>query len=93
MGTEIKIHYGEIEEALSAMKAAIHAFQTDFPTGIGSGNDLEAIKKLNEVNEACQKAMETYKELLILNADATRQSVDQMKKADEHLSAAIAGGR
>jgi flagellar hook-basal body complex protein FliE len=93
LGTEIKIHYGEIEEALAAMKTAIHALQTDFPAGIGAGNELEAIKKLNEVNEACQKAMETYKELLILNADATRQSVDQMKKADEHLSAAIAGGR
>ncbi|MBS2970662.1 YwqI/YxiC family protein [Metabacillus sp. KIGAM252] len=93
MATEIKIQYDEIEKALAAMQASIQAFHTDFPSGVGEGNEMDAMKKLNELNEACQKAMETYKELLIMNTDATKQSVDQMKKADKNLSAAISGER
>lgn len=75
------------------MTGALKSFNTDFPAYIGEGNDMDTMSKLNELNEACQKMLEMYKELLILNTDAFQQSVNQMKKADDTLSSAIAGGR
>lgn len=89
MSNEIKIEYGEVETALSQLKAAIQSLESSFPASIGGSNQLTVVTKLNELNQSFQQMLEAYKTLLLNNEEATRTSVEEMREADLQLSSAI----
>jgi hypothetical protein len=89
MHTEIKIQYKETERALSKLRQTIDAWNTTYPRQIGGANELEVINKLNELNEQCQKMLESYQQLLMENQSATQLSVDGMEETDRTLSSAM----
>ncbi|MGF3104530.1 YwqI/YxiC family protein [Rossellomorea sp. DUT-2] len=93
MHTEIQIQYSETERALSKLRQTIDAWNTTFPKHIGGANELEVIHKLNELNEQCQKMLESYQQLLIENQSATQLSVEGMEEADRTLSSTMALSR
>ncbi|WP_404469220.1 YwqI/YxiC family protein [Sutcliffiella horikoshii] len=86
MSTEIKIKQSEIEQALSQMKSSSEALTSSFPTAIGSGNRLDVVNKLNEINRTLEQLTENYKALMLHNEEMTRQSVEQMVEKDQQLS-------
>ncbi|MEI2664044.1 YwqI/YxiC family protein [Rossellomorea sp. LJF3] len=89
MHTEIKIQYNETERALSKLRQTIDAWNTTYPRQIGGANELEVINKLNELNEQCQKMLESYQQLLMENQAATQLSVEGMEETDRTLSSAM----
>lgn len=86
MSTEIKIKKSEIEQALAQMKSSSDALTSSFPTSIGSGNRLDVVNKLNEINRTLEQLTENYKALILHNEEMTRQSVEQMVEKDQQLS-------
>lgn len=86
MSTEIKIKQSEIEQALTQMKSSSEALTSSFPSSIGSGNQLDVVNKLNEINRKLEQLTENYKALLLHNEEMTRQSVQQMMEKDQQLS-------
>lgn len=89
MSTEIKIKQSEIEQALTQMKSSTEALASSFPSSIGSGNRLDVVNRLNEINRALEQLTENYKALLLHNEQMTRQSVQQMVEKDQQLSSNI----
>lgn len=89
MHTEIKIQYSETERALSKLRQTIDAWNTTYPRQIGGANELEVINKLNELNEECQKMLESYQQLLMENQAATHLSVEGMEETDRTLSSTM----
>ncbi|UXH46447.1 YwqI/YxiC family protein [Rossellomorea vietnamensis] len=89
MHTEIQIQYSETERALSKLRQTIDAWNTTYPKQIGGANELEVINKLNELNEQCQKMLESYQELLMENQAATQLSVEGMEETDRTLSSTM----
>jgi hypothetical protein len=89
MHTEIKIQYNETERALSKLRQTIDAWNTTYPRQIGGANELEVIHKLNELNEQCQKMLESYQQLLMENQAATQLSVEGMEETDRTLSSTM----
>jgi Family of unknown function (DUF5344) len=62
---------------------------TTYPRQIGGANELEVINKLNELNEQCQKMLESYQQLLMENHAAMQLSVEGMEETDRTLSSTI----
>ncbi|OXS64571.1 hypothetical protein B0G93_101479 [Bacillus sp. V-88] len=89
MHTEIKIQYNETERALSKLRQTIDAWNTTYPRQIGGANELEVINKLNELNQQCQKMLESYQQLLMENQAATQLSVEGMEETDRTLSSTM----
>ncbi|WP_168413030.1 DUF5344 family protein [Bacillus salacetis] len=44
---------------------------------------------MNELNEQCQQMLESYKQLLLENQAAAKQSVETMEETDHSLSSMI----
>lgn len=86
MSTEIKIRYGEVEQALSRLKDSTQALDTSMPSNIGGKNVLEVINRLNELNGKMKVLLTAYKTLLQQNENSTQHSVQMMREADEKLA-------
>ncbi|MDQ0215833.1 translation initiation factor 2B subunit (eIF-2B alpha/beta/delta family) [Oikeobacillus pervagus] len=89
MSQEIKLEYGEVEQALSTLKSSTGSLETTVPSSIGNQNVLDVVKKLNKLNHSLQEALTSYKALLIHNEEATRKSVDAMRETDEKLATSL----
>jgi Family of unknown function (DUF5344) len=89
MHTEIQIQYTETERSLSKLRQTIDAWNTTYPKQVGGANELEVITKLNELNEQCQKMLESYQQLLMENQSATQLSVEGMEETDRTLSSTM----
>ena len=89
MHTEIQIQYTETERSLSKLRQRIDAWITTYPKQVGGANELEVITKLNELNEQCQKMLESYQQLLMENQSATQLSVEGMEETDRTLSSTM----
>lgn len=90
MTTEIKIQYAQVEQALADMKSSIQNIEPTFPIKVGGDNVLDVVTKLHELNAKLETANKRYQEILVLNEELTRKSVEHMKETDEHISTAIA---
>ena len=89
MSNEIKIEYGEVENALSQLKAATQSLETSLPTSVGGSNQLDVVTKMEDLNQSFHQMVEAYKALLVNNEQATRTSVEEMRKTDQLLSNSI----
>ena len=89
MSNEIKIDYGEVENALSQLKAATQSLETSLPTSVGGSNQLDVVTKMEDLNQSFHQMVEAYKALLMNNEQATRTSVEEMRKTDQLLSSSI----
>ncbi|WP_223546087.1 DUF5344 family protein [Priestia aryabhattai] len=54
MADEIKVIDGEINRTLSDLSAAAQQFQPLFPFHVGSGQELEVLDELNQLNQQLQ---------------------------------------
>lgn len=88
---EIKIRYNEVEKVLMKVKTSAN-FQHTAPSIEGS-NQLNAVKKINDINKDLAILAQSYQTLLLANIEATQSSVETMKETDEAISASIKRGR
>ncbi|KGX92745.1 hypothetical protein N781_15710 [Pontibacillus halophilus JSM 076056 = DSM 19796] len=89
MAKEIKVNYAEVESAVSTMESSGESYNATMPTDIASGNELDVVTKLNELNAMLQTVGETYKDILRKNNETVRKSVEDMRETDEHLSSSM----
>lgn len=86
MSTEIKIRQNDIDQALSKMKSATTALHTSLPAEVGAGNELIIVQKWQDLHQALEQMIESYKFLLQQNEEAASQAVQSMVDLDEKLS-------
>ncbi|PMC34351.1 hypothetical protein CJ195_24015 [Bacillus sp. UMB0899] len=88
MSKEIKVNYEEVETSLDKLKNSASQLSATAKDITGS-NKLDVVNKLITLNEGLQTLSLTYKEQLLSNIDASKQSISALKEADEELSSTI----
>lgn len=88
MEKEIKINYSEVEQSLEDMKASASLLEMNLKVLDGE-NILASAKKLDELNKQLVLLTEEYKTLLKVNIQLTKQSVENMHKADKSTAASL----
>ncbi|MBS2970763.1 YwqI/YxiC family protein [Metabacillus sp. KIGAM252] len=83
---EIKIDLAEVNKAVDGLQSSSQGFTSSLASDFASGNELDAVKKINELNQALQDAADQYKALLLKNIQATKESVQSMKDTDDELA-------
>ncbi|MGC4376826.1 YwqI/YxiC family protein [Fictibacillus sp. Mic-4] len=83
--SEIKVVYGEVEQALSRLKSAVPSMQPSFAPVKEGSNVLDTMTKLKNVNESLRKIIQAYQTLLLENKKATEKAVQSMRELDEKL--------
>ncbi|MGC4378612.1 YwqI/YxiC family protein [Fictibacillus sp. Mic-4] len=83
---EIKVVYGDIDEALSRLKSAVPSEQPSFPSVKEGSNVLDVITKLKSVNESLRKIIQSYQTLLLENEKASEKAVQSIHEAEEKLA-------
>ncbi|MGC4379394.1 YwqI/YxiC family protein [Fictibacillus sp. Mic-4] len=84
--SEIKMVYGDIEQALSRLKSAVPPQQPSFAPVKKGSNVLDAITKLKEVNKSLRDIVQSYQTLLLENEKATEKAVQSIREMDEKLA-------
>lgn len=82
----MKVKKNDIEQALSKLKSSTSTLQTSLPQSIQGNNVLDLVTELNNLNRAIEEMAQSYKQLLIQNEEATRQSVQFIVDTDKKLS-------
>ncbi|MDQ0224113.1 hypothetical protein CHH83_03270 [Bacillus sp. 7586-K] len=88
MSQEIKVRYGDVEEAISKIDGAADSFETSLEEITGS-NELNVVDKLNELSQLLVEVSEAYKQVLKENNQTVRTTLEDMKQVDENLSTSI----
>ncbi|WP_338778720.1 YwqI/YxiC family protein [Metabacillus sp. FJAT-52054] len=86
MSEEIVLDIDEVNKAVDGLQSSSQGFTSSLASDFASGNELDAVKKINELNKALQDAADQYKALLLKNIQATKESVQSMKDTDDELA-------
>jgi Family of unknown function (DUF5344) len=89
VSNEMLVKFSEVEQSISQIEKSLSAFNADLPKNTGEGNTLDAVNRLNEINHMLTEVGNTYKEILTLNNQTVRESVQQLENADQQLSSSI----
>ncbi|QHE63269.1 hypothetical protein FHE72_21480 [Rossellomorea vietnamensis] len=89
MGEELKIRYSAVEQAVTNIENAAGSLDTEFPTDSASGNRLDVVERINELNQQLREIRNLYKELLAENNQSVKKSLISMEEADHQLSSSI----
>lgn len=89
MSGEIKIRYSDVEQELSKVESAVQQVDATYPSGIGEGNVLDVVTRLNELSNDLQQVIEQYQALVLKNVESTRQSLDIMQETDHQIGSSI----
>jgi len=83
--TNIRIDTSVVENALSQLKQASLSLEGNFFKHADE-NVLNMVKKLDEINKTLNEVLTSYRELLLQNESATKESINEMVNADELLA-------
>lgn len=89
MSQEVKVRYGDVEAAISKIESASEAFESSLLKDMASGNELNVVNKLNELNHLLQEVGKAYKNILSENNRNVRKSLEELKEEDRKISSAI----
>ncbi|MEH6947112.1 DUF5344 family protein [Bacillus sp. JJ634] len=89
MTQEMKVRYGDVEDAISKIENASDTFETSLMKEIASGNELEVVNKLNELNNMLEEVGQSYKKVLKENNQSVIRSLQHLKEADQNISSSI----
>ncbi|MFJ5793808.1 YwqI/YxiC family protein [Bacillus atrophaeus] len=89
MSQEIKVNTSKVKQALSKLNQSAHAIKPHILTDINGQNQLDVIKKIENMNNDLQNLTKAYASALSKQIAQTEQAVNMMKDADEKLSASI----
>ncbi|MDQ0232772.1 DUF5344 family protein [Metabacillus malikii] len=83
MGEQLKVSYEEVRKVVKGMNDATNAIQADTSKEIGSGNALEVVNKINEMNLMIQQLTEEYKAMLLDHNNKVEKSLDSLHQFDQ----------
>ncbi|MCY8038369.1 YwqI/YxiC family protein [Bacillus paralicheniformis] len=89
MGQEIKVNTGEVKQALSNLKHSSHSMKASVPTDIKGQNQLNATKKIEELNRAIHKIASSYASAFSKQAAQTESAVEGMQGTDKQLASSM----
>ncbi|WP_433959649.1 DUF5344 family protein [Cytobacillus horneckiae] len=89
MNQEMKVRYGDVENAVSKIESKAVAFETSLMKELASGNELSVVSKLNELNHMLEEIGSTYKKVLSENNQAVTRTLEELKEIDHHISSSI----
>nr|WP_255648171.1 DUF5344 family protein [Pseudalkalibacillus hwajinpoensis] len=83
------VKFSEVEQSISQIEKSLSSFNAVLPKNTGEGNTLDVVNRLNEINYMLTEVGNAYKEILTLNNQTVRESVQQLEYADKQLSSSI----
>lgn len=89
LSQEIKVNGEDVKTALSKMDRTMESFKTKLIEDFAARNELDVVKKINELNQQLEKISETYKEILKANNQSVRTAIQELEKVDYQLSTSI----
>lgn len=91
MSEEIKVAYDEANKLISKIQSHADSLDTDLLKAFADKNELNAVKKVRESNDALIKVTEAYKRLLTQNNGTALQTIESFRTTDDSLSNSIKG--
>ncbi|MED4532072.1 DUF5344 family protein [Metabacillus fastidiosus] len=85
----MKVRYGDVEASVFKIDSRTETLQTDAGKEIASGNKLNIVKKLNELNSLLEEVGKAYKQLIRENNESVRKSLQELKETDVKLSSYV----
>ncbi|MFJ7678984.1 DUF5344 family protein [Peribacillus sp. NPDC097284] len=89
MSQEIKVNGEDVKSAISKMDRTMESFKTKLTEDFAAGNELDVVKKINELNHQLEKIGQTYKEILKANNQSVRTAIQEVEQVDQQLSTSI----
>ncbi|WP_148357616.1 DUF5344 family protein [Peribacillus simplex] len=89
MSEEMKVRYGDVEDAISKIESASEAFETSLMKEMASGNELDVVNKLNELNGMLEEIGMAYKNVLKENNQSVIKILQEIKEVDHNISSSI----
>ncbi len=89
MHEEMKVRYGDVESTIAKMENTSQALEHSLPKNMASGNVLNVVEKLNQLNQLLEEQGEEYKSILKMNNEIVRTTLQTLKETDENLSSSI----
>ncbi|GMN98884.1 YwqI/YxiC family protein [Parageobacillus thermoglucosidasius] len=91
MNGEIHIRFTQVEKKLRQLQNTTEALTISYLSSIAGENELDVVRKLDELNGELRHLLEKYKTLLLSNIQSTFRSLDAMKETDQAISSSIIG--
>jgi Family of unknown function (DUF5344) len=88
---EIHIRFAQVEKKLRQLQNTTEALNISYLSSIAGENELDVVRKLDELNGELRHLLEKYKTLLLSNIQSTFRSLDAMKETDQAISSSIIG--
>lgn len=86
MSNELKVSYDVVRNSVKAIENSLNSMQADINSNIGSGNTLDTIKKINEMNLMIIQITEQYKKVLKEHNQSVEQSLETLHHVDQILA-------
>lgn len=71
MNGEIHIQFAQVEKKLRQLQNTTEALTISYLSSIAGGNELDVVRKLDELNGELRHLLERYKTLLLSNIQST----------------------
>ncbi|MGE7602376.1 DUF5344 family protein [Peribacillus sp. NPDC097675] len=89
LSQEIKVNGEDVKTAISKMDRTMETFKTKLLEDFAAGNELDVVKKINELNHQLEAIGQTYEEILKANNQSVRTAIQEIEKVDQQLSTSI----
>ncbi|KAA0565856.1 hypothetical protein F0342_03985 [Bacillus sp. CH30_1T] len=89
MSQDIKLRFSDINEALADIQAASESFETSLAKDIASSNQLDVVRRLNELSHLFEEVANVYKSVLIENNQSASKAIEDFIEVDHTISASI----
>lgn len=89
MSQDIKLRFSDINEALVDIQAASESFETSLIKDIASSNQLDVVRRLNELSQLFEEVANLYKSVLTENNQSASKAIEDFKEVDHTISASI----
>ena len=89
LSQEIKVNGEDVKSAISKMDRTMESFKTKLLDDFATGNELDVVKKIKELNHQLEKIGQTYKEILKANNQSVRTAIQEVEQVDQQLSTSI----
>lgn len=85
----MKVQYSAVEAKVDKMESAAEAFENSVKKDMASGNQLDVVKKMNELNQFFEEVGNAYKQIVRENNQTVRTTLTELHNADVAISSSI----
>lgn len=85
MSGEIKVQQGPITSAIDQIRSTIQSLEKSLSMEIEEENNLETVKKFNELKAGYDNLLSVYEALVVMNAQSAEEYVSEYMTADSQI--------